>query len=396
MKRPPRVAVQMDLQWPYKRHTEIYQGIQAYADEHGWTLVLDDFVARHGVDSERQHFPYDAVIGRIDACLAEQVVRWRIPAVNVWRGSPAVQLLPGVFPDTTAVGQLAAEHLLDRGFKQFAVLPCLHAGDQEAAAAFDDMVRQAGCECLHDAVHVDFCQSAEKYTASMLTIEHWINSWRPPSGVFVPSDAYSRMVVQACRLHGLQVPQDAAIVCGDDEEAFALRPRPSITGINLGYYKIGEAAAALLDELLTRPTHADEPPLPPRHIRLPPAGVVARESTDCLAIDDAVVAEAIAFIKSNANRDIGQQDVARAVAIEVRTLQARFRKVLDRPIAATIRMVRIDKARKELVAGDRPLAAIARDAGFGTSTRMNNAFRAELGITPHAYRRQWRDVRQAP
>lgn len=396
MKRPPRIAVQMDLQWPYKRHAEIYQGIQAYADEHGWTLVLDDFIARHGDDGERKHFPYDAVIGRIDARLAEQLARWGIPAVNVWRGSPAAPSLPGVFPDSTAVGQLAAEHLLSRGFKQFAVLPCLHPGEQEAAAAFDDAVRKAGCECVLDPVHNDFCQSVEKYTAAMRTIENWMNSWRPPIGVFIPSDAYARMVVQTCRLHGLRIPQDAAILCGDDEEAFALRPRPSITGINVGYHAIGKAAAALLDELLARPTHANEPPSPPRHIRMPPAGIVARESTDCLAIDDAVVAEAIAFIKSNANRDIGQQDVARAVAIEVRTLQARFRKVLDRPISATIRMVRIDKAREELVAGDRPLAAIARDAGFGTTTRMNNAFRVELGITPHAYRRQWRDVRQAP
>lgn len=390
MKRPPRIAVQMQLHWPLKRHTAIYHGIQAYSDEHGWQMTLDDFVARHGDSEERDGFPYDGIIGRIDGQLAELANRRGIPVVNVWYGSPARQSVPGVFSDATALGRLAAEHLLGRGYRRFAALPRTDPAETAAAQAFHDAVRQAGFKCAVDAVHLDCMTAADRYAAAMRTIDAWIATWKTPVGIFVPADAIDRIVVQACRNRGVRVPLDAAIVSGEDEEAFCLRPRPAITGIDRGYKQIGQAAAALLDELLRQSPRDRARGLPPRHILMPPLGVLPRESTDFFAVDDPVVTEAVAYIKSNAHRDIGQEDVARAVAISARALQMRFRKVLARPIAATIRLVRLDKAGRELVQGERALAAIARDAGFGTTARMNIAFRAEMGVTANAYRRQWR------
>ena len=107
-------------------------------------------------------------------------------------------------------------------------------------------------------------------------------------------------------------------------------------------------------------------------------------------VEDQLVAHALEFISKNCHRRIGQNDVSRAVNAETRTLQSRFRKILGRPIATEIRRIRIERAKRELAQGDRSLAAIAQDVGFGKPTRMYEVFRRELGVTPTEFRKQRR------
>jgi AraC-like DNA-binding protein len=57
-------------------------------------------------------------------------------------------------------------------------------------------------------------------------------------------------------------------------------------------------------------------------------------------------------------------------------------------IATEIRRVRIERAKRELAQGERSLAAIAREVGFGNSKRLNEVLHRELGVSPVAFRRQ--------
>jgi LacI family transcriptional regulator len=173
-----------------------------------------------------------------------------------------------------------------------------------------------------------------------------------------------------------------AIVAGKNEEALCEQPRPSLTSIEIGYDRIGYAAAELLGRLMAG--HAP----PAAALRLSPRGLVVRESTDFFAVENTTVAAALAFISANSHRRIGPDDVARAVGAEPRTLQNYFRKAIQRPIATEIRRVRIERAKRELAQGDRPLAVIARAVGFVTLQRLYEVFRRELGVGPGEYRRQ--------
>ena len=94
------------------------------------------------------------------------------------------------------------------------------------------------------------------------------------------------------------------------------------------------------------------------------------------------------FIATNSHRPINCDDVARSLQIQTRTLQRRFREVVDWPIADEIRRVRIERAKRELTQTKRSLADIARDVGFGDRMRMYEVFRRELGVTPREYRKQ--------
>ena len=378
-----RVALMLDIEWPYKRHTEVYAGIQRYAEERGWVTVIDEFahdtLRRKRSAADR----YDGVVARANHLLARRTGAAGVPAVNVWPSSPARHLLPGVFPDSTATGRLLAEHLLTRGFRTFATLTSpKNVDNEQEVREFTRLVREAGFDCASAFAPQDPYRDAAQWRKTERLISRAMDEWEPPIGVYVAQEVCGRLVVQLCQRRGWCIPRDVAIVAGKNQEALCEKPRPSLSSVEIGYDRIGYAAAELLDRLM------DGQPPPADPIRVTPHGLVVRESTDFFAVDDDVVAAALVFIAANSHRRIGPDDVARAVGAETRTLQNYFHKALKRPVATEIRRVRIERAKRELAGSDRALAAIARDAGFGTIQRLYEVFRRELGMSPGAYRKQ--------
>jgi LacI family transcriptional regulator len=373
----------LDLKWPYKRHTGIFAGTQQYAQEQGWESIIDEYAddtlsARHS-----KAVPYDGIIARATRKLAQRAARLHVPLVNVWFSSPVWKMLPGVFADYPASGRLRAEHLLARGLRRFAGLTDYNErGMAQEMKAFAGTLAESGYACSIEKIPLDASSSLKHWRRTERTIAAWMDGWKLPIGVYVGGESDGRMVVQMCRNRGWRVPEDVAIVTGWNEEALCEHLRPTLTSLEVGYERIGYEAARLLDRLMS----GERPP--PEPILLPPRSIVVRESTDFFAVDDPLIAAALRFIAANSHTDIGPGDVARAVTAETRTLQRRFRKYLDRPIATEIRRVRVERAKRELAQSNRPLKEIARNAGFGKAMRMYEVFRRELGVTPSQYRRQ--------
>jgi LacI family transcriptional regulator len=213
-------------------------------------------------------------------------------------------------------------------------------------------------------------------------IERYIESWNLPIGVYVAAEPEGRSVVQACHRRGLRVPEDVAIIAGQNQETLCEYPRPSLTSMELGFERVGYEAARLLHQLMEGKAQPRAP------LTVPPIGLIVRQSTDFYSVDDEQVAAALQFIAANSHRRIGPNEVARAVSAETRTLQNRFGKLLSRPIATEIRRVRLERAKRELIQSKKRLSDIARDVGFGKIMRMYEVFRRELGVSPGEYRKQ--------
>ncbi len=382
-KKPRRVAVMLDLQWLYKRHVAIFVGIQRYADERGWDSIIDEFAHDTLPTRRGTSVPYDGIIARVNRQLVSRAGRLGVPVVNVWPSSPARHLVPGVFPDSTQTGRLIAEHLMARGFRRFATLASPQNVDNLLEAKeIARLVGEAGFPCDSIQIPQNPWQNLADWKEAMRTIDRSMDGWKSPIGVYVNGEVEGRLVAQACHRRGWRVPADVAIVAGKNEEILCEHPRPSLTSIEIGYDRIGYEAARLLGRLMNGEASPEVP------ILLPPQGLVVRESTDFFAIDNELVASALAYISANSHRPIGCDDVARAVGAETRTLQNYFRKIIDRPVATEIRRVRIERAKRELAQSKRPLAEIARAVGFGDSLQLYEVFRRELGVTPSEYRKQ--------
>ncbi|MFP6765750.1 MAG: substrate-binding domain-containing protein [Planctomycetaceae bacterium] len=383
-----RVALMLDLAWPYKRHVGTFAGTQRYAQEHGWESTIDEFAYDTLPARRTKTVRYDGVIARATTQLVKRSARNSVPVVNVWHSSPVFESLPGVFADHTATGRLCADHLLSRGFRNFAVVtsPKNRAASIELQQ-FRRLISDSGCTCVTAQVPQRTDRTVDDWRRTEQTITKWMDSWQLPIGIRSISEPTGRLIVQMCLERGWRVPEDVAIIAGSNEETLCENPRPSLTSVEIGHERIGYEAARLLDHLMDEKDRGAKT-FSSEHIILPPKGLVVRESTDFFAVNDSLVAIALEVIAAQSHRPIGPSDVASAVSTELRTLQRRFSKYLGRPIATEIRRVRIERARRELTQTDRSIANISRDVGFGESMRMYEVFVRELGVTPSEYRKQ--------
>jgi LacI family transcriptional regulator len=114
--------------------------------------------------------------------------------------------------------------------------------------------------------------------------------------------------------------------------------------------------------------------------------VVTRRSSDTFAIEDPIVAAALAFIKHNAYDLIGVSDVARATGTARNTLRRHFQEALGRTPHDEILRLRLQRAKVLLSETKLGLSEIAGSTGFRTASYFSYAFKENTGSTPGEYR----------
>ncbi len=377
---PRRIAIMLGLDWPYRRHIDIFEGTQRYASEQGWACDIDEYADRTLCKCTRRTLPYHGIIARATEAVAKQARRLRLPIVNVWASSPA-RGLPSVLPNVELMGRLRADHLLDRGFTRFACLARSNdpSGSLETAA-FVARLAEAGFRCPVTFVP-NAPKAVERSPRNYEITARWVDTLKPTVAVYIYDEHTARQVMQLCRNRGWDVPHDVAIITGNNEALLCSHPAPGLSSIEVGYERVGYEAARMLDRMM----EGQAPPTRP--LMLPPIGIVARASTDFFAVEDEMIAGALRFISGHLREPIGVDDVARAVGVSRRTLETRFRGRMGITIAAEVRRLRIEQA-KRLLAGHATIREIAREAGFGTTKQLSQVFRRDLDTTPRDYRRQ--------
>jgi len=120
-----------------------------------------------------------------------------------------------------------------------------------------------------------------------------------------------------------------------------------------------------------------------------PTGIVTRQSTDILAIEDPVVAASIRFIREHSRGSIQVSDVANAVMVSRRSLERRFRKVLDKSVHKEIQQLHVEQVAQLLVETNMSISQIALTLGYPDIDNIGRYFKKEKGMTPLAYRREY-------
>jgi len=328
----------------------------------------------------------DGVIARVTyEELAQQITDTHKPAVNVSWYSFDPEHIPSCLTDEVISGNMIADHFLERGFKQFAYCGPMNRPDYVDifGQAFIDAVGNANAEC--------FCFDEKKdskgpldWDARLSQLGEWIVKLPKPIAMLAFSSVGGRQIAEACRMKGVPIPDQVALMGGEHDELTCQITRPPLSSIDLSPQRIGWEAAALLSRLL----NGEAPPKEP--IRFPPARIITRHSTDTLAIDDPALVNALEFIAANASRAISVADVLEFVPISRRVLEQRFQKYLGRSPATEIRRVRVEKAKRLLADSDRSMSAIAAACGFEHPEVLTRVFRRQEGITPSTFRKQIR------
>jgi LacI family transcriptional regulator len=317
----------------------------------------------------------------------EVVTATELPTVNVSSRVFDYLRIPSVVSDNVAIGKSAADHLLECGLKRFAFVgPMDLAHNVDRLKGFSQAVTAAGHTCA--VCEIEFVQRRreldELSVIDTRRLGRQLRGLKQPVGVFAPHDDIGCWVLKACAESGLSVPSEIAVIGVNNYELLCESAQPPLSSVAQASHRIGYEAACLLGQLMVD----GSPTLNSRFI--PPSDVVARRSSDVLAVEDEDVADALQFIRNHADVPIAIADILESVVVSRRSLEIRFRRCLDHSIEQEIRGVHITRAKQLLGQTTMPITQVALNSGYRSSTGFSVAFRKETGMSPREYRKQWR------
>jgi len=100
-----------------------------------------------------------------------------------------------------------------------------------------------------------------------------------------------------------------------------------------------------------------------------------------------IVRKAMAYIHEHYAEPISLDDIAAYVGFSEQHLSRCFRKEIGITPVDYLRRYRIRQARALLETGDRSITEVALEVGFSGSSYFARVFRAEVGVSPSAYRK---------
>jgi LacI family transcriptional regulator len=360
----------------------LLQGILDYAREHGgWVFTRMPERLNPSIDW-LAHWQGDGAFAVITTAADAKVARTlRMPVVNLtaYLAEPGV---PTVMVDHEAAGRLAAQHLIERRFQRFGYYGTRGISYSELRrGGFAAAVAKASGRC--SVLEVPATLSVrQRWNRQEEELARWLRTLQPPVGVMASTDLRASMIADACARLGLRVPEDVAVIGVDNDPVVCEFGHPPLSSVSRNDAEVGRRAAALLDRLMRGA-------LPPKQpLLIAPDGVVARRSTQTLAIEDPHVAAAVRHIREHLHEPFGVERILGLSPVSRRRLEHRFRRSLGCTPYAFITRLRVERA-KELLAGPekRTLTEISTACGFSEPRRFRLVFQRQTGATPAHYRK---------
>ncbi len=381
----PRVALLIETSREYGR--EVLRGVMRYARLHGpWAFYITPGDFMQAVPKIKQ-WGGTGIIARIETpAVGKALLATKLPIVamdlNVAQlGSGSLlSRCSELSSDSSHAAELAAKHLLERGFRNYGFVGVAdRIWSQRREAAFSAAIQKAGFDPY--VYPLPRRKADRQWDREQAILEDWLRGLPKPLGLMACNDDRGRQVMEACRGAGLQVPEQAAVVGVDNDTLLCELADPPLSSVALDAERGGFEAAALLAGLMSRRIRK------PRHIVASALRVVTRHSTDVTVLEDTEVAQALRYIRENATQPLGINEIAYAAAISRRSLEIRFKKAMGRTVHDELRRVRLDRAMQLLAETHLSLAGIAAASGFNTPSYLAQIFKQETGMTPAQYRR---------
>jgi LacI family transcriptional regulator len=379
--RLPRIILLVETSHEYGRG--LLRGIAKYSRIHGpWSFITGAphycraDILRHS--KAIRHYKPDGLIVREPRNL-QVFFDLKIPFI-VSPIQPSAKI-PAIVSNAELIAQMAATHLIERGFRRFAF--CGFSDmiwSRDRRNAFRRIIESRGDEfrCFERTVSGLVNPLSKEYGLLLA----WLRSLPKSLGVMSCNDDMGRIVLQGCKTMSIPVPEQMAVIGVDNDHTICELTDPPLSSVALDAEMAGFQAAELLDRLI----HGEK--MNGQIIDHHPSMVVSRQSTDILSIEDTTVREALQYIRMNSKDPIQVADVAQAVGISRRFLHEKFRQSLGYSVSHQIKRIRVDHIIHMLLETRLPIAQIAATLNFTSTEHISRYFRDAMGTSPNEYRKQ--------
>lgn len=365
----------------------LLRGIANYASVHGpWSFYRDEDLFYRKPDKKKllpmlKKWGADGIIMR-ERKESQEIINLGIPTIIAPYTDKQFPDTPKIAVDCFAVGRMGAEHLINRGFKNFGFCGFTDmTWSVERGLGFESRLQENGL--IANIYKIPNRSKSLSWEMEQSYMIDWLESLPKPIGVMACNDDRSQHILEACKVAGFRVPQDVAILGVGNDQMVCKLAQPQLSSIARNHENAGYQAAMLLDEMMAGRKAANQT------ILVQPTHVVNRQSTDFLAINDSDLLKAVRFIYKHSSEPIQVDDVVYATNLSRRMLELKFKKELNRSILKEIKRIRTDKIAQMLVETDLSITQIALALGFASSSHIGRYFKDEKGLTTQDYRKKF-------
>jgi len=373
MSKLPRIILLLETSRAFGR--DLLTGIARYSRLHGpWSFFREP----RGLKSAIPHienWDADGIIMR-NTAISEKLLNLNLPVITVLHYQKKLSVFPSVKTDSESIAILAARHLLNRGFKNFAY--CGYSN-----LDWSDNRRDGFINFLKSYGYSTFVYHQQKKISlqkEQSLLAEWIKKLPKPVGIMTCNDDRGQHILEACKIANLHVPEEVTVIGVDNDTLICDLCDPPLTSIALNTVEAGYQAAQLMDKLMSGEK------MDGQQILVAPTHVVKRHSTDIMAVEDQNVVKALSFINGNYREKITVNDVVQVTSLSRRSLETRIKKLLGRSIMEEVRRIRIDQMSKLLIETDMSISEITASFNFIEAEHISRYFRKEKSMSMREFR----------
>ncbi len=326
---------------------EIINGARAYGRKHGlridarWSVRADWIPGNPGWDGILAN-----LLGGKES--KKKVEALGLPVVHV--GEEGKTALPRVEANYALCAKQAVEEFRKLGLSRIAGMTWGKAPiPLRSYRAMRVECRRAGLEFIPLPFHPkgSWLEALPALAKELAAIE-------PPVGFFFPHASVVFSLLDELAKYSVDVPNDVAIIVVEKgvQQNAKLAPIP-LTAVTLDRWQQGYDAAQLLHQMI----QGKPPPTPIR--RIPPTGLVRRQSTGVAGGRDPIVTKALHLISEGPPEGVEINRLAQLTGTSRRALELRFKKETRTTLHRTIINQRIAEAKRLLGTGKSTVAEVS-------------------------------------
>lgn len=362
---------------------KLMRGIMKYSKGNGpWLFYRMPSNIYSGNDREEQVIKWakkwkaDAIIGRWNETKASLLAELDIPVVlqnNRTRSS----IYSNLTGDYEGTGKMAAEYFRKKFFINYAYYGVKDIiWSEERYFGFKSEVLKKKSNFFEYKEDPNNEEDRDK-------IMTWLKTLPPKTALFCCDDAHALFITETCRMMGIGIPDDIAVLGVDDDDLLCDISDPPISSIQLEVEEGGYQACRLLHQRLLSKSEK------PFNISIKPMGIKERLSTSVFNISDSHALNIIKYISDNYMNDISIADILANATLSRRSIEMKFKNATGQTIYQYLISMRIEHLAYLLITTDRSPSELAYEVGFRDLSNIFRTFKKYKGCTVSEYRRRF-------
>ncbi len=366
--------------------TKLLRGILDYSQGHEpWVVsrMPTSYRMEHGVEGVvewAKQWKADAIIGQFDIHDdVDAFARNGIIAV-AQDFKQRFDSIPNITGDYVAQGMRAADYFMNKGFRNFAFYGYANAvWSQERCKGFVEQLMSHG----HKQPYIYEKQTLENlWFYDPESLADWLHSLPRSTAILACDDTRANVILEVCRMIGIKVPSDIAVLGVDNDEITCTLTYPNLSSVCLDVRSAGYKAARRIKHALRGEQHNSD------DIMVDYIGIVERQSTDIFMTANKHILAVLTYIHQHYADRLTVDRLLKLVPMSRRLLENTFKVETGTSIHQYIMNLRLERMKQLLMSTDMPIADLALATGLSDAKNVARLFNQREGITPLEYRHQ--------